>query len=187
MKRRKQSRISLCWTVAWLSVTASLRAELNHLHASSIEHLKQIHLKENSAAKRELESAMEHSHKQVTHPNRAFSAFWRRALVDHQDRLAFRVCRNKSCWLGSRICKRRCVPVTTASPTWITRSTLWMRPSTLWPESWSTRVKKCCGSAVKLTSRYGTEHDSSEVGLWSKWLKALFFLFFQTVTVFDSG
>uniref|UniRef100_H3DAJ3 Family with sequence similarity 184 member Aa n=1 Tax=Tetraodon nigroviridis TaxID=99883 RepID=H3DAJ3_TETNG len=43
---------------------ASLRAELNHLHASSIEHLKQIHLKENSAAKRELESAMEHSHKQ---------------------------------------------------------------------------------------------------------------------------
>uniref|UniRef100_A0A674NF25 Family with sequence similarity 184 member Aa n=2 Tax=Takifugu rubripes TaxID=31033 RepID=A0A674NF25_TAKRU len=43
---------------------ASLRAELNHLHASSIEHLKQIHLKENSAAKRELESAMEHRHKQ---------------------------------------------------------------------------------------------------------------------------
>lgn len=48
------------------SITASLRAELNHLHASSIEHLKQIHLKENSAVKRELESAMEHSHKQVT-------------------------------------------------------------------------------------------------------------------------
>lgn len=47
------------------SITASLRAELNHLHASSIEHLKQIHLKENSAIKRELESAMEHSHKQV--------------------------------------------------------------------------------------------------------------------------
>lgn len=45
--------------------TASLRAELNHLHATSIEHLKQIHLKENNAAKRELESAMEHSHKQV--------------------------------------------------------------------------------------------------------------------------
>ncbi|KAM9334204.1 protein FAM184A-like isoform 1-T1 [Symphorus nematophorus] len=43
---------------------ASLRAELNHLHATAIEHLKQIHLKENTAAKRELEKAMEHSHKQ---------------------------------------------------------------------------------------------------------------------------
>lgn len=49
-----------------LSLAASLRAELNHLHATSIEHLKQIHLKENTAAKRELENAMEHSHKQVT-------------------------------------------------------------------------------------------------------------------------
>lgn len=46
-------------------LTASLRAELNHLHATSIEHLKQIHLKENTAAKRDLENAMEHSHKQV--------------------------------------------------------------------------------------------------------------------------
>ncbi|KAM4538110.1 protein FAM184A isoform 3-T3 [Fundulus diaphanus] len=45
---------------------ASLRAELNHLHATAVEHLKQIHLKENSAAKRELEKAMEHSHQQVT-------------------------------------------------------------------------------------------------------------------------
>ncbi|XP_037829782.1 protein FAM184A isoform X3 [Kryptolebias marmoratus] len=43
---------------------ASLRAELNHLHATAIEHLKQIHLKENNTAKRELEKAMEHSHKQ---------------------------------------------------------------------------------------------------------------------------
>ncbi|CAB1414073.1 unnamed protein product [Pleuronectes platessa] len=43
---------------------ASLRAELNHLHATAIEHLKQIHLKENSVAKRELEKAMEHSHQQ---------------------------------------------------------------------------------------------------------------------------
>nr|XP_043874026.1 protein FAM184A isoform X1 [Solea senegalensis] len=43
---------------------ASLRAELNHLHASAVEHLKQIHLKENSAVKRELEKAMEHSHQQ---------------------------------------------------------------------------------------------------------------------------
>ncbi|XP_033957524.1 protein FAM184A-like isoform X2 [Pseudochaenichthys georgianus] len=43
---------------------ASLRAELNHLHAASIEHLKQIHLKENSSAKRELEKALEHSQQQ---------------------------------------------------------------------------------------------------------------------------
>ncbi|XP_037120842.1 protein FAM184A-like isoform X3 [Syngnathus acus] len=43
---------------------ASLRAELNHLHATAIEHLKQIHLKENSNAKRELEKAMEKSRQQ---------------------------------------------------------------------------------------------------------------------------
>ncbi|XP_038575631.1 protein FAM184A-like isoform X4 [Micropterus salmoides] len=43
---------------------ASLRAELNHLHATAIEHLKQIHLKDNTAIKRELEKAMEHSHQQ---------------------------------------------------------------------------------------------------------------------------
>ncbi|KAK7893191.1 hypothetical protein WMY93_022343 [Mugilogobius chulae] len=43
---------------------ASLRAELNHIHATAIEHLKQIHLKENTAAKRELEKAIEHSRQQ---------------------------------------------------------------------------------------------------------------------------
>lgn len=43
---------------------ASLRAELNHIHATAIEHLKQIHLKDNTAAKRELEKAMEHSRQQ---------------------------------------------------------------------------------------------------------------------------
>lgn len=65
-------------------VTASLRAELNHLHASSIEHLKQIHLKENSAAKRELESAMEHSHKQVADErNFLFPSSSCSPLVDH--------------------------------------------------------------------------------------------------------
>ncbi len=47
-------------------LAASLRAELNHLHATSIEHLKQIHLKEYASAKREVENAMEHSHQQVT-------------------------------------------------------------------------------------------------------------------------
>ncbi|KAM4559559.1 protein FAM184A-like isoform 2-T2 [Odontesthes bonariensis] len=45
---------------------ASLRAELNHLHATAIEHLKQIHIKEHTAVKRELEKALEHSHQQVT-------------------------------------------------------------------------------------------------------------------------
>ncbi|XP_075334156.1 protein FAM184A-like isoform X4 [Odontesthes bonariensis] len=43
---------------------ASLRAELNHLHATAIEHLKQIHIKEHTAVKRELEKALEHSHQQ---------------------------------------------------------------------------------------------------------------------------
>ncbi|XP_008290625.1 protein FAM184A-like [Stegastes partitus] len=43
---------------------ASLRAELNHLHATAIEHLKQIHLKDHTSVKRDLENAMEHSHQQ---------------------------------------------------------------------------------------------------------------------------
>uniref|UniRef100_A0A8C2ZIH7 Family with sequence similarity 184 member Aa n=1 Tax=Cyclopterus lumpus TaxID=8103 RepID=A0A8C2ZIH7_CYCLU len=43
---------------------ASLRAELNHLHAASIEHLKQFHHKDNTSVKRELENAMEQSHQQ---------------------------------------------------------------------------------------------------------------------------
>ncbi|XP_068575959.1 protein FAM184A-like isoform X2 [Cebidichthys violaceus] len=43
---------------------ASLRAELNHLHAASIEHLKQLHHKDNTSVKRDLEGAMEHSHQQ---------------------------------------------------------------------------------------------------------------------------
>ncbi|XP_036066756.1 protein FAM184A [Oryzias melastigma] len=44
---------------------ASLRAELNHLHATAIEHLKHIHMKENAAAKRELDKAREQNHKKV--------------------------------------------------------------------------------------------------------------------------
>uniref|UniRef100_A0A3B4ZWV1 Protein FAM184A-like n=1 Tax=Stegastes partitus TaxID=144197 RepID=A0A3B4ZWV1_9TELE len=35
---------------------ASLRAELNHLHATAIEHLKQIHLKDHTSVKRDLEN-----------------------------------------------------------------------------------------------------------------------------------
>lgn len=62
--RNVDGNLSLTCTF-FFSPSASLRAELNHLHATSIEHLKQIHLKENNVAKRELESAMEHSHKQV--------------------------------------------------------------------------------------------------------------------------
>uniref|UniRef100_A0A4W5MGY1 Family with sequence similarity 184 member Aa n=1 Tax=Hucho hucho TaxID=62062 RepID=A0A4W5MGY1_9TELE len=37
------------------AMLASLRSELNHLHATAIEHLRQIHLKDNTAAKLELE------------------------------------------------------------------------------------------------------------------------------------
>ncbi|XP_023804882.1 protein FAM184A isoform X2 [Oryzias latipes] len=42
---------------------ASLRAELNHLHAAAIEHLKHVHMKENAAAKRELDKVREQNHK----------------------------------------------------------------------------------------------------------------------------
>lgn len=45
---------------------ASLRSELNHLHASAIEHLRQSHQQESAAAKQELEHALEHSRIQVT-------------------------------------------------------------------------------------------------------------------------
>uniref|UniRef100_G3PN53 Protein FAM184A/B N-terminal domain-containing protein n=1 Tax=Gasterosteus aculeatus aculeatus TaxID=481459 RepID=G3PN53_GASAC len=38
---------------------ASLRAELNHLHAASIEHLKQLHHKDSHSVKRELEKEQE--------------------------------------------------------------------------------------------------------------------------------
>ncbi|KAK6307638.1 hypothetical protein J4Q44_G00227860 [Coregonus suidteri] len=46
------------------AMLASLRSELNHLHATAIEHLRQIHLKENTAAKLELEGALEQSQQQ---------------------------------------------------------------------------------------------------------------------------
>ncbi|XP_059376039.1 protein FAM184A isoform X1 [Carassius carassius] len=41
------------------AMLASLRSELNHLHASAIEHLRQVHLKEDNAAKRELDDTIE--------------------------------------------------------------------------------------------------------------------------------
>uniref|UniRef100_A0AAY4AQI7 Protein FAM184A/B N-terminal domain-containing protein n=1 Tax=Denticeps clupeoides TaxID=299321 RepID=A0AAY4AQI7_9TELE len=41
------------------AMLASLRSELNHLHATAIEHMRQIHIKENAAAKREQEHALE--------------------------------------------------------------------------------------------------------------------------------
>lgn len=149
-----------------LCTAASLRAELNHLHATAIEHLKQIHLKENSAAKRDLEHAMEHSHKQVTVVNTCLCVFlvfaWDLVNILLTTLLIF-LCwfahssyissRNKSSWLVSQTCKRSCVPVATASPTWTMRSTPWTRPSTHWPENWSTRGKRCCGFAVKRTIR----------------------------------
>ncbi|MEQ2215207.1 hypothetical protein XENOCAPTIV_029069, partial [Xenoophorus captivus] len=37
----------------------SLRSELNHIHASAIEHLRQTHHQESAAAKAELEKALE--------------------------------------------------------------------------------------------------------------------------------
>ncbi|XP_053488909.1 protein FAM184A [Ictalurus furcatus] len=41
------------------AMLASLRSELNHLHATAIEHLRQKHLQENTVAKRELDKTVE--------------------------------------------------------------------------------------------------------------------------------
>uniref|UniRef100_A0A8C1BPN1 Family with sequence similarity 184 member A n=1 Tax=Cyprinus carpio carpio TaxID=630221 RepID=A0A8C1BPN1_CYPCA len=43
------------------AMLASLRSELNHLHASAIEHMRQTHQQETVAAKQELENALEKS------------------------------------------------------------------------------------------------------------------------------
>uniref|UniRef100_A0AAR2JSP8 Protein FAM184A/B N-terminal domain-containing protein n=1 Tax=Pygocentrus nattereri TaxID=42514 RepID=A0AAR2JSP8_PYGNA len=48
------------------AMLASLRSELNHLHATAIEHLRQVHLQENTAAKRELENTMERCEQHVS-------------------------------------------------------------------------------------------------------------------------
>lgn len=46
-------------------LSASLRSELNHLHASAIEHMRHTHQQETAAAKQELEKALEQSRVQV--------------------------------------------------------------------------------------------------------------------------
>ncbi|KAI1895712.1 hypothetical protein AGOR_G00109070 [Albula goreensis] len=46
------------------AMLASLRSELNHLHASAIEHLRQSHQQETAAAKLDLENVLEQSQKQ---------------------------------------------------------------------------------------------------------------------------
>uniref|UniRef100_A0A8C5BNV8 Family with sequence similarity 184 member Ab n=1 Tax=Gadus morhua TaxID=8049 RepID=A0A8C5BNV8_GADMO len=43
------------------AMLASLRSELNHIHASAVEHMRQTHQQETTAAKLELESALENS------------------------------------------------------------------------------------------------------------------------------
>ncbi|XP_062379570.1 protein FAM184A [Sardina pilchardus] len=43
------------------AMLASLRSELNHLHATAIEHLRQVHQQENKAAQLELENTLERS------------------------------------------------------------------------------------------------------------------------------
>lgn len=47
--------------------SASLRSELNHIHASAIEHLRQTHQQELQAAKVELEKTLENNRTQVGH------------------------------------------------------------------------------------------------------------------------
>ncbi|XP_053736205.1 protein FAM184A isoform X2 [Synchiropus splendidus] len=46
------------------AMLASLRSELNHIHASAIEHLRQTHQQESAAAKKELEKTVESSRQQ---------------------------------------------------------------------------------------------------------------------------
>ncbi|KAJ3606434.1 hypothetical protein NHX12_025955, partial [Muraenolepis orangiensis] len=43
------------------AMLASLRSELNHIHASAVEHMRQTHQQESTAAKLELESALENN------------------------------------------------------------------------------------------------------------------------------
>jgi len=53
-------------TVLCVCDIASLRSELNHLHATAIEHLRQVHLKENNATKRELDDTIERCKEHVS-------------------------------------------------------------------------------------------------------------------------
>uniref|UniRef100_A0A3Q1IZS0 Protein FAM184A/B N-terminal domain-containing protein n=1 Tax=Anabas testudineus TaxID=64144 RepID=A0A3Q1IZS0_ANATE len=46
------------------AMLASLRSELNHIHASAIEHLRQTHQQESAAAKAELEKTLDNNRKQ---------------------------------------------------------------------------------------------------------------------------
>uniref|UniRef100_A0A8C4EBG0 Family with sequence similarity 184 member Ab n=1 Tax=Dicentrarchus labrax TaxID=13489 RepID=A0A8C4EBG0_DICLA len=46
------------------AMLASLRSELNHIHASAIEHLRQTHQQESAAAKKELEKTLENNRTQ---------------------------------------------------------------------------------------------------------------------------
>lgn len=57
----------LCYVFLFclFSFPASLRSELNHIHASAIEHLRQTHHQESAAAKMELEKTLENNRLQV--------------------------------------------------------------------------------------------------------------------------
>lgn len=55
-----------CTVFLCVCAIASLRSELNHLHATAIEHLRQVHLKENNAAKRELDDTIERCKEHVS-------------------------------------------------------------------------------------------------------------------------
>ncbi len=60
-KMKYDSFLFFCFS----SQTASLRSELNHIHASAIEHLRQTHQQESAAAKLELENTLENNQTQV--------------------------------------------------------------------------------------------------------------------------
>lgn len=56
--------------IRFCPIPASLRSELNHIHASAIEHLRQTHCQESAAAKMQLEKTLETNRTQVGHSNK---------------------------------------------------------------------------------------------------------------------
>lgn len=61
--------------------TASLRSELNHIHASAIEHLRQTHQQESAAAKAELEKTLDNNRKQVGRDEDSVFHHWTNKLM----------------------------------------------------------------------------------------------------------
>lgn len=66
----------LCKQCILLFCLASLRSELNHIHASAIEHLRQTHHQESAAAKAELEKTLDNNRTQVLNQIKSMQIFY---------------------------------------------------------------------------------------------------------------